>query len=51
MIIKGKKPEELNDRDGWKKHFPEVGVKTVLACFCAAFVIMVTIVDWLTRII
>lgn len=47
LMIKGKKPEELAEHNGWKKHFHLMGYKAVMGIICIAMLGVASVVDYL----
>lgn len=47
LLMKGKKQEEMQDREGWRRHFSVFGVKMVLACISIGFLLVATAADYL----
>lgn len=46
LMIKGKKPEEAPDQNGWKRHFQVIGLKTVIAMLSISFLFWASLVDY-----
>lgn len=47
LMVKGKKPEKLDENNGWKKHFQLMGYKAVMGIICIAILIVASAVDYL----
>jgi hypothetical protein len=47
LLIKGKKPEQFSEGNGWRKHFKIIGVKSVIGLVCVGILLVATIADYL----
>lgn len=50
ILAKGKKQnadEKKEEKNGWKAHFSVVGLKTVAAMICIAFILLASVADYL----
>lgn len=47
LLRKGKKPEQFDKNNGWRKHFSIVGPKIAIAVVCAAFLIVASVADYI----
>ena len=47
IMARGKNPKKFADKVGWRRHFAAVGPEVVIAFFCAAFIVLASVADWL----
>ena len=51
LLIKGKKEEKIDLKNGWRKHFRVIGTKTMLAVVCVGILLIASLADSLLMLV
>lgn len=51
LLVKGKKPEQFDLNDGWRKHFKIIGMKSVMGMICVVILLIAAVADYVLLIL